>query len=379
MKRRVGEREWVRFQWPYVLALLGGRARVDERAYETGAFFRRREIRSPSDLLQLILMWAVAECSLRETAALAAEAELADVSNVALLKRFSRASDWLTSLLTERLAERPQLPAGMNPRIRVIDATAISGLGSLGTDLRVHLAMQLGTNRSDSIELTDEHGAESLDRFLFQAGEIVLADSGYARKDRLARTAASGAYFIVRHPWSTLPLETPEGVPFDLFASLRSLPEAEAAEFKVQVRPSKGQPIACRLVAIRRTEVAASEARQRALASSKRHGAKTIDARTLEYAGYICVLSNAPPELSAASILDLFRLRWQIELKFKNLKSVLHLADVPTKTPELLKVYVLAKLLVATVIEDLIAAGSFFPWGYPIPTVQLLAAHPVTA
>jgi IS4 transposase len=71
--------------------------------------------------------------------------------------------------------------------------------------------------------------------------------------------------------------------------------------------------------------------------------------------------------LSCENVLELFRLRWQIEMRFKDLKSVLHLADVPARSPELLEVYVLAKLLVAVVIENLSAAESFFPWGYPIP------------
>lgn len=61
MSRRVDEREWVQFQWPYMLALLGGERRVEELAYETGAFTRRRAIRSPIDVLQMILIWAVAE------------------------------------------------------------------------------------------------------------------------------------------------------------------------------------------------------------------------------------------------------------------------------------------------------------------------------
>lgn len=377
MNRRVEEREWIQFQWPYMLALLGGAARVNELAYETGAFTRRRAIRSPADLLQLLLIWAVAERSLRETAALAAEAELADVSNVALLKRFAQAGDWLTSLLTKLIADGQVSVPSTNARIRIMDATAISGPGHLGTDLRVHLSMQLGTNRSESIELTDSRGAESLDRFAFAPGEIVLADRGYGHRDSLAGVAAAGAYFIVRHPWATLPLEGPDGTPFDLFGALQSLPEAEPAEFAVQFRAINGQTTACRLVAIRKTESAATQARARALSDSKRHGTKTVDPRTLEYAGYTSVLTNTPPELSCQSILDLYRFRWQIEMKFKNLKSVLHLGKVPTRSPELLKVYVLAKLLVAVVIERLISAESFFPWGYPIPPDQLVASDQV--
>jgi len=376
MSRRVDERGWVQFQWPYMLALLGGERRVEELAYETGAFTRRRAIRSPADVLQMILIWAVAERSLRETAMLAAEAGLADVSNVALFKRFGKAGRWLTSLLIERIAHRPMTEGTVGPRIRVIDATAISRPGHQGTDVRVHLSMQLGTNRSDSIELTDGRGAESLERFTFKAGEILLADSAYAHRDPLAHVAASGAFFVVRPPWS-FPLENRDGTKFDRFEMLRRLPEATPREFAVQFRGDDGQPTACRLIAIRRTEQSASHERERVTKNSKRHGAKATDLRTLEYAGYICLITNVPPELSCHNVLDLFRFRWQIEMRFKDLKSVLHLADVPARSPELLEVYVLAKLLVAVVIENLSAAESFFPWGYPIPADQLVASGAV--
>jgi IS4 transposase len=376
MSRRVEEREWVQFQWPYMLTLLGGKGRVEELAYETGAFTRRRAIRSPTDVLQMILIWAVAERSLRETAMLAAEAGLADVSNVALFKRFGKAGKWLTSLLMAMIADHPIREMTWGPRIRVIDATAISRPGHQGTDLRVHLSMQLGTNRSDSIELTDGRGAESLDRFTFKAGELVLADSAYAHRDPLARVAAGGAFFVVRPPWS-FPLENRDGTKFDLFDALGGLPEARPGEFAVQFRGKDGRPTSCRLVAIRRTEQSAAHERERVAKNSKRHGAKAIDLRTLEYAGYVCLITNAPPELSCENVLDLFRFRWQIEMRFKDLKSVLHLADVPARSPELLEVYVLAKLLVAVVIENLSAAESFFPWGYPIPANQLVASGAV--
>jgi hypothetical protein len=372
MSQRVDGRAWIQYQWSYMLAWLGGERRVNERAYETGAFVRRREIQSPSDLLQLILTWAVGGCSLRETVALAAEAGLADVSDVALLKRISRSCGWLASLLTDLLADRVE-NAEMNTRIRLIDATAISSPGDQGTSLRVHMAMQLGTNRCDTIEVTDGRGSESLDRFTYSAGEIVIADAGYAHRAALAGVAEAGAYFLVRLPWSSLPLETVDGEPFDLFTTLDGLPEAEPGEFQVQFRPPKAQPVVCRLIAIRKTEALAAEARQRVLANSKRHGTKATDLRTLTYAGFICVLTNAPVELSSRSLLDLYRFRWQIEMKFKNLKSVLDLDNVPARSPELLKAYVLAKLLVAVVIDRLLSAESFFPWGYPMPTDQLLA------
>jgi hypothetical protein len=374
MEQRVDEREWVEFQWPYVMALLGGESRVSELAYASGAFTRRREIEKPSDLLRLILTWAVAERSLRETATLAAEIDLADVSDVALIGRFKRATAWLGSLLGERLGQQPTLPRD-GPPIRVLDATAISGRGSKGTDRRIHLSIELGTGRIRSVEMTDAKGAESLERVQCQPGEIILVDRGYAHRKGLAHVAAAGAYFVVRSPWSSIPLEDRLGQPFDLFAALKSLPDAAAGEFAVQFRSPKGEAIAIRLVAIRKTEVEAARARQTALASARRHSNKSVDIRTMEAAGYVFLFTNAPEQLSAESVLDLYRFRWQIEMKFKALKSVLHLGNVPTRNGELLSVYLLAKMLVALLIDELIYNESFSPWGYPIKAPESMASH----
>lgn len=380
MNQRVEEREWIQFQWPYLLALLGGAKKVNELAYETGAFVRRRELRSPGDVLQLLLTWAVAERSLRETAVLAAEAGMADVSDVALLKRFTRAGEWLGGLLGELLAKPSDSKVAAISRIRALDATTLSARGSKGTDRRVHMSIDLRSSRTVSVELTDVRGTETLERHTFKPGEVAIADRGYAHRKGLAAVAQAGAYFIVRVPWSTLPLEERDGRPFDLLAALRSLPEAKAGEFAVQFQTPGGKAIACRLVAIRKSEAAAALARQKALANARRHGAKSVDARTLEAAGYFMVLTNLPSEISAEGVLELYRLRWQIEMKFKTLKSVLHLGNVPTRNTELLNVYVTAKLLIALLIEELIEkAESISPWGYPIAADQLVAADAASA
>lgn len=374
MKLRVDESEWVQFQWPYLVSFLGGEERVSDVAYATGAFVRRREIQSPVEMLQLLCTWSVAGASLRETAALAAEAGMADVSNVALIKRFKRAGDWLGVLLADVLGQ-VERPSGATLRLRVVDASSITRDGGRGTDARLHLSLDLATHRIDHLELTDNRAGESLERFVFKAGDVVLADRGYAHRGGLASVARTGAHFIVRMPWSNVPLEAPDGTPVDLLGTLRTLGEATPEEQAVQFRAPDGELLPCRLVAIRLSEPAAAVARQRALKERKKHGA--IDPRTLEAAGYVFVLTNLPQEISAASVLQLYDFRWQVEMKFKTLKSVLHLGDLHVRTPELIRVYITAKLLVALLVDKLIAAAdSFSPWGYPITSRQLVALDP---
>lgn len=379
MNQRVDEWEWIQFQWPYLLTLLGGEALVSELSYATGAFHRRREVRSPTEMLQLLLTWAVGERSLRETALLSAAAGMADVSDVALLRRFERAGEWLGSLLGNLIAS-DHAPLGIQARVRLLDSTSITARGSRGTDRRIHMSVDLARHRVTSIELTDARAAETLERETWEAGEIVVADRGYAHRKGLAHVAANEAYFVVRLPWANVPLEDRAGNRFDLLAALRTLPEAEPGEFSVQFRVGQQEPVACRLVAIRKSEAQAQKSRQKALTESHRLKARTVDVRTLEAAGYLFVLTNAPVELSTATILDLYRFRWQIEMKFKTLKSVIHLGNVPTRNGKLLDVYLLAKLLVALVIDALVYKGeSFSPWGYPLPAPELVARHQALA
>jgi hypothetical protein len=377
MSQQVDAREWVQFQWPYLLTLFGGKERVDRLAYETGAFVRKRVFDKPSDVLQLLMTWAVAERSLMETAFLAAEAEMADVSDVALMKRFARSEPWLGALLGEYLVERDRW-LDMLFRIRLLDATCVSRPGKKGSDLRLHVSFDLGTHRVDGVELTGATGTESLERFSYAPNEIVIGDRGYAHRSGLAHVAKSGAYFVVRCPWSSLPLEDEQGNRFDILQALRTLEDTTPGEFAVRFRSPDGEVFPCRLVAIRKSEPAAERARKKA--AFERRKSKTIDVRTLEAAGYVFVLTNLPEQISAANVLELYALRWQVEMKFKTLKSVLHLAKLPARSETLARVYIMAKLLVAFAIEDLIdSADSFSPWGYPIPANESLASGAAAA
>jgi len=368
MKERVDEAEWIEFQWPYLMKFLGGADQVRKLAYETGAFTRARKVETPEALLQLLLIWTSAERSLMETAALAADSGLADVSDVALLRRFEKCGDWMGALLGQVLAGGQ--PCITSPaRVRLIDATTISRPGKKGIDHRIHLGMDLRSNRIDSVELTGVKQGETLTRFSFRAGEINIGDAGYGQRAGLAKVARSEAFFIVRFAWSNLPLETRDGQPFALLEALETLPEASPGEFPVRFRAADGGYFDARVVAIRKSEAAATESRRKTLAERSKHG--SIDVRTLQAAGFFFVLTNLPPTYSAECVLQMYRFRWQIEMKFKTLKSVLHLGDIPVRGEQMLRVYVLAKLLIAVLIDSLIyLADSFSPWGYPLSAFQ---------
>ena len=355
------------FQWPYILSLLADSADLEASAVRTGALTRRREIRSADDLLRLAMTYSVCGLSLRQTAAYAQTLGFASISDVALLKRLRRCNTWLGELLARKLCERTNAVLSTEFRVRIVDATTVNRPGTHGTDLRLHVGMDLRLGRIDHVELTDNKGGETLTRFPVEKGDVVVADRGYLHRAGLESVHKRGAFFVVRANWQNLPLQHPDGSKFEVLPELRMLPEDTPADFPVVFLGPSAHPISARLVAIRRSEPAATRTRAKAMSEAKKKS-RVPDPRTLEASGYFYVLTNLTSEqMSAEQVLELYRFRWQIEIQFKELKGLLDLNTIPAKDPALTQTWLYAKLLAALLIDDLtVRYVSFSPWGYKI-------------
>jgi hypothetical protein len=352
--------------WSYLLSFLPARNELERSAAQFGAIRRIREISSASSLLRLMMAYGFCGMSLRRTAAWAAEAGVANISDVSLLDRFRNGAEWLGHLLALKLADHAALtPAASSPlRVRLIDASSITRVGGRGTDWRLHMTMSLASLKIDDLAITDVSGGERLSRFTFQPQEIAVADAGYAHRAGLESVVRSGADFLVRLNWSNLPLVTIDGQPIDLLAHARTVEGTTPAEFTVRVRGSNMAPV--RLLIVRKTKAAAAESRRR---KEKERGKKrVVDLRTLEATEYVMLLTSASADqLSVEQAFELYRFRWQIELTFKRLKSIINLDQLPAKNAALAQVILFAKLLGALLVDDYTERYvSFSPWGYPI-------------
>jgi hypothetical protein len=65
-------------------------------------------------------------------------------------------------------------------------------------------------------------------------------------------------------------------------------------------------------------------------------------------------------DVDAKTILALYRTRWQIELAFKRLKSLLELGELKKTDPASARAWIQGKLMLACLIEKMIATGSLF-------------------
>ena len=73
------------------------------------------------------------------------------------------------------------------------------------------------------------------------------------------------------------------------------------------------------------------------------------------------VVTNLPEEITARQVLELYRMRWQIELVFKRLKSIPDYDKPQTKTDLTSRAWLHCKLLTAAICELYIQRGAFPP------------------
>ena len=337
-----------------------------EAARERGAFRRARYTTDPASLLRLLLFHAVNDGGLRETVAQARASGIAQMSQVALFKRRHSSGAWLAWLgaeLARALREQPRLPQELRPR--AIDSTTVQGPASKGTQWRVHYSLNLVDLNCDWLELTDAHGAELLERTPMQPGDVLLADRNYLRPVGVRAAAEAGAYVVLRLRWSHSPMVDRCQRPFNALQQAKRLRVGQVGVWPVQLLVPAGPAVSGRVVATRLPAPLAAKATRRVTKCASKKG-KRLDPRTLEAAHFVMVFTTLPATLLGASgVLELYRYRWQIELAFKRLKQLLKLGRLPHKSLAIAQTWILAKLLVALLLETLYRnARVFSPWGY---------------
>jgi len=343
-----------------LLARLPAGLDLDRLALETQAIQRKRELVGGVALLRIALARGPGGLSLRQTAAWASMQGIADLSNPGVKYRLDQATEFLAVLVERLLASKAQGEELRGPgrTLHLADGTSVSKPGSAGTDWRVHGVFDLGRGGFSHLELTDQHGAEALERGAPHRGEIRIGDRNYARAAVLRRfRAQSGgnADFIVRLGWNALQLTTPAGKPFDLVDYLQCLPpDPDPHEVNLRASVGRDEPaLAVRLIMQRKTPEAAEATRVALRRTAARKG-KVLDPRSLIAADFMILATSLPKNgYSGKAVLAAYRLRWQIELAFKRLKSLLHIDRLPTWTERGSRSWLQAHLILALLCDDL--------------------------
>jgi Transposase DDE domain len=156
-----------------------------------------------------------------------------------------------------------------------------------------------------------------------------VADNGYGYRRSVAWARQQRAPLVVRiHP-ATFPLETAAGQPCNVLRWLRQQgpPEREWGGWCRW----QGQRYHVRLLAAKLDAQATQRARRRQHRKAQKAG-RTITAPTLAVAGWLLLLTTLEATAwSAADVLYVYRVRWQVELVFKKMKQLLRLNQIRRK------------------------------------------------
>jgi hypothetical protein len=337
-------------QWEYVRTLLP--VDLDESARRTKALVRCRNVPDAAALMRMALAYAVSDLSLKDVAAWASAMELAEITGPGLFYRLRESEAWLEHVLAQVLGEQLPQAVGGWP-VRVVDATVINGPGQKAVQWRAHVLVNPSTGGFRSVELTDDSGGEKLARHPVRKGELVLGDRAYGTARGIYAVRQAEAHVVVRFNPATL--RTCDDQRRRIFLQER---EAEVPATGV-VEINMVLPIPPERTKSHKTwdsSKAIDWIPVRAIAARTRKG---------EVIWILTTLTSV--ELPSIAVLGLYRLRWQIELFFKRLKSLLHLDTLPSREGPTAKSWMLARLIAAALAQHLVQpSGPLSPWGYRI-------------
>src|SRR5947209_5673003 len=127
--------------WDLLLSLLP--EGWQKLAIETEALKGLRKDKGANENLRTLLLHLACGYSLRETAVRAREAKLADLSDVAVLKRLRKSKNWLQALCQRLLEEQATLTKRVSGlSLRLIDATLVQEPGVTGSSWRIHYSLR---------------------------------------------------------------------------------------------------------------------------------------------------------------------------------------------------------------------------------------------
>jgi len=162
-------------------------------------------------------------------------------------------------------------------------------------------------------------------------------------------------------------LRAGDGQPLDAAGWVRR----EAAEGMAETAVKTRGGLALRLCALPVAKEAAERERRKVKESARKQGRKASE-DSFSLAGYIVLICSLPrQEYDLPTVMALYRLRWQVELAFKRLKSLLGASHVPKRDPNSARAWLQAKMLVSLLMDKLQRQAEVLsPWGYLLAAEQ---------
>lgn len=347
-----------------LLPLLG--KDYEAKCEELDIMQRKRNIKSPADLMLLCLYHLVNGCSLASISEVARLTGTAVISDVGFMKRFGKCGEWFewitTQLVTSQLADYKKPEYLSEYEAVSVDASDVVEKGRSGESYRLHYATEIFKLRSHSYKITKQSTGESLTNFTFHPGELVMGDRAYGTITGIKHCISCGADYLLRLRSNCFNIYDSNGDRIEILSAVEGLKYDESTEFKGYIHCGKNESIPIRVCIKRKGTEACVKSRKRlARYESKKQQTLSDKAKCLDE--YIILVTSLPDSISRDDILETYRYRWQIENYFKRLKSIMDFGDLPKKSETSSLAWLKGKLMVALLMEILISSSFISPYG----------------
>lgn len=329
---------------------------LEELALKTDALQRKRRIRSATDLLKILFIYACQKISFRMLAAAVCALGISAVSDTSLRKHFSKASSFLHEMLHSMLSsflKEPDISAyGKIKNVLLVDASVIRQDGKKQEQQRIHTCYSLNKNRICEIKVTDQHTAESLRHFSFTKDDLIMADAGYGTANNYIYAQEQQADVILRITPKNFCLYDADG---NKISFIEKLKEAEKNHTEIMDISGfckyKTKTAFVRMIAEKLPEEQAEKSRKRKKKTASRKQ-NQITEETLFCAGWMVVITSLGTEYCGEEILHLYRSRWQVELLFKRFKQNFSITTLKAGNINYVETEVLLWLIIWVISEQ---------------------------
>ncbi|MHC4397957.1 MAG: IS4 family transposase [Planctomycetota bacterium] len=200
--------------------------------------------------------------------------------------------------------------------------------------------------------------------FYLKAGDLVLRDLGYFTIDALRKIETADAYFLSRFPKGTGVYLTSkkDAEPINLPAYLD---KHHAGQNVVDLDVYLGElKFPCRLIAYRAPDFIVNQRRRKAHQAAHKKGRKPT-AEYLNWLRFSFYVTNVPRSIWEAYVVGtVYRLRWNIELIFKQWKSLLGIHILKGTSEPRIQCLVYGRLIAIAIITLLYRCFSWYSLHY---------------
>jgi hypothetical protein len=340
----------------------------EAKAKELKAFIRPREVKSPADLLRVILLYMTSSPSFKKTSVILQLSGQIDMNKTATYNRIKKSEVWLKWLCENicrrqgLLAIKPEWLTGKD--VFLIDASDEPVYGSKQADFRLHYCIDLFTLAMHEMLLSNVKLGEKLTNFgKIDNNSVIVADRAYGTISGIEYLRQHESDFVIRlrsNSFNLYKMSDNQAVKVDLLTYFDDLKEFESGSVNLYYKiGDEYKPI--RICATTKNK----ESERKGLEHLKKSNNKEMRGKVSEtqmlFNRYIIVATSFSDDVPAKSIMELYRMRWQIEIAFKRLKSLFHYNEIPSKLDAAARAWFYGKLLIAAVSEAIVNDGRFSP------------------